>query len=71
MGLTVGNRHDVTQLMSMIDGIPPIRGVRGRPRQRPDKLYADQGYDYDCYRRQLRARGICQVRFALREWPSV
>lgn len=38
-----------------------IRRVRGRPRQRPGKLYADRGYDYDCYRRQLRARGIIPV----------
>ena len=25
---------------------PPIRGKRGRPRRRPDVLYADCGYDH-------------------------
>jgi hypothetical protein len=59
--LTGGNRHDVTQLMPLVDKIPPIRGTRGRPRQRPERLYADRGYDYDCYRRQLRAKGITPV----------
>lgn len=34
------------------------RGVRGRPRHRPGRLFADCGYDYDKYRRLLRARGI-------------
>ncbi|WP_442930792.1 IS5 family transposase [Micromonospora sp. NBC_00421] len=59
--LTGGNRHDVTQLMPLVDRVPRIRGIRGRPRQRPQWLYADRGYDYDCYRRQLRARGITPV----------
>lgn len=38
--------------------MPKIRGVRGRPRQKPKILYADRGYDYDTYRRELRRRGI-------------
>jgi transposase len=38
--------------------VPPVRGRRGRPRQRPTRLLADRGYDYDAYRRLLRARGI-------------
>ncbi|MFI0794739.1 IS5 family transposase [Micromonospora rubida] len=59
--LTGGNRHDVTQLMPLVDKLPKIRGIRGRPRQRPQRLYADRGYDYDCYRRQLRAKGITPV----------
>ncbi|MFB7115145.1 IS5 family transposase, partial [Streptomyces sp. NPDC056291] len=56
--LTSGNRHDVTQLMPLLDAIPRIRGIRGRPRHRPRRLFADRGYDYDKYRRLLRARGI-------------
>ncbi|MFJ3222732.1 transposase [Streptomyces sp. NPDC086783] len=35
-----------------------IRGLRGRPRHRPLRLFTDRGYDYDKYRRLLRARGI-------------
>ncbi|MFI5996136.1 IS5 family transposase, partial [Streptomyces sp. NPDC051362] len=58
VALTSGNRHDVTQLMPLLDAIPRIRGVRGRPRSRPRRLFADRGYDYDKYRRLLRARGI-------------
>lgn len=56
--LTGGNRHDVTQLLTLLDAIPPVRGKRGRPRRRPDSLYADRAYDYDTYRDQVRAKGI-------------
>ncbi len=30
------------------------RRPRGRPRQHPDVLYADRGYDHNVYRRQVR-----------------
>ncbi|MGP8296408.1 IS5 family transposase [Streptomyces inhibens] len=56
--LTGGNRNDVTQLMPLLAAVPPIRGKRGRPRKRPKEIYADRGYDHDCYRRQVRAKGI-------------
>ncbi len=55
---TPGNRNDVTQLMPLLDRIGPVGGRRGRPRHRPDVVYADRGFDHDKYRRQLRARGI-------------
>ncbi|MFJ4806851.1 IS5 family transposase [Streptomyces murinus] len=58
VSLTGGNRHDVTQLMPLLDAIPGIRGLVGRPRHRPRRMFADRGYDYDKYRRLLRARGI-------------
>lgn len=38
--------------------MPPVAGLPGRPRRRPDELIADRGYDYDKYRRLLRARGV-------------
>ncbi|WP_435279978.1 transposase [Streptomyces sp. 1222.5] len=38
-------------------GAYPASG-RGRPRHRPRRLFADRGYDYDKFRRLLRARGI-------------
>ncbi|MER5838789.1 IS5 family transposase [Streptomyces prasinus] len=56
--LTGGNRHDVTQLLPLVDTVPLIRGLRGRPRRWPRRLYADRGYDFDKYRRQLWKRGI-------------
>jgi len=61
VSLTGGNRNDVTQLMPLIQAIPPARGHRGRPRQRPDAVYADRGYDHDKYRRQVRKTGITPV----------
>ena len=44
-----------------MQAIPPVRGRRGRPRHRPDALYADRGYDHDKYRRQARTKGITLV----------
>jgi transposase len=56
--LTGGHRNDVTQLLPLVDGIGAIAGKRGRPRQRPDRLIADRGYDHDKYRRELRRSGV-------------
>ncbi|WTN15327.1 IS5 family transposase [Streptomyces canus] len=56
--LTGGNRNDVTQLLPLLDAVPPVRGRVGHPRRRPDSLFADRGYDHDVYRDQVRARGI-------------
>jgi hypothetical protein len=58
VSLTGGNRNDVTELEALIDAIPPVRGRRGRPRQRPDELYGDRAYDHDKYRKKVRAKGI-------------
>ena len=58
VSLTGGNRNDVTQLLPLLDKIPAVAGVVGRPRRRPDILFADRGYDHDKYRRLLRQRGI-------------
>ncbi|RNG33581.1 IS5 family transposase [Streptomyces botrytidirepellens] len=33
--LTGGNRNDVTQLMHLLDAMPPVRGRLGRPRRKP------------------------------------
>lgn len=60
IGLTSGNRNDVTQLTSLIEDLHrrPVAGKVGRPRQKPDRLLADRGYDHDKYRRLPRALGI-------------
>jgi transposase len=50
VSLTGGHRNDVTQVLPLIEAIPPVRGRRGRPRQRPNHLYADRSYDHDEYR---------------------
>ncbi|GGN04100.1 hypothetical protein GCM10011609_49140 [Lentzea pudingi] len=36
ISLTGGNRNDVTELIPLIDQIPPVRSKCGRPRFRPD-----------------------------------
>ena len=56
--MTGGNRNDVTQLVPLLERVPPVRGKAGRPRRKPDRLTADRGYDHDKYRRELRARNI-------------
>ncbi len=58
MILTGANRNDVTQLLPLLHAIPKIRGKCGRPRQRPDAVLADRGYDHDKYRRLVRALQI-------------
>jgi transposase len=61
ISLTGGQRNDVTQLLPLIDGVGPVRGKIGRPRQRAERLVADRGYDHDKYRRELRKRGVKPV----------
>jgi transposase len=56
--LTGANRNDITQLLPLVDGIMPVAGKVGRPRQRPDRIVADRGYDHDSYRCELWRRGV-------------
>jgi transposase len=56
--LTAANTPDVKQLLPLVDAVPPVAGHVGRPRQRPDELFADRGYDSDPHRNELRKRGI-------------
>ncbi|WHX22039.1 IS5 family transposase [Streptomyces malaysiensis subsp. malaysiensis] len=58
VSLTGAHRNDVTQLLPLVVGLPPVRGKRGRPRRKPRAVYADRGYDHDIYRRRLRERRI-------------
>ncbi len=59
--LTGANRHDVTQLLPLVEAIPPVRGKRGRPRRRPDQVHGDRGYDSESHRQTLRALGVIPV----------
>ena len=56
--MTSANTNDVTQLLPLVDAIPPVRGQPGRPRRRPQRVQGDRGYDSDAHRHALRARGI-------------
>jgi transposase len=64
--LTGANRHDVTQLLGLMDAIPPIAGKAGRPLQRPKSLYADRAYDSQPHRMMLSAYGT-EARIARRK----
>jgi len=56
--LTGANRHDVTQLIPLVAAIPPVAGKVGRPRQRPDQVQGDRGYDSEPHRQELRQKHI-------------
>jgi transposase len=56
--LTGANAHDVTQLQPWVAAIPAVRGRRGRPRQRPERVQGDRAYDSEPHRQWLRSLGI-------------
>ena len=56
--LSAANVHDSRMMIETVDAIAPVRGKRGRPRQRPAKLHADKAYDSRALREELRRRGI-------------
>lgn len=59
--LTGANTYDVTQLLPLIDSIPPVRGKKGRPRSRPDCVFGDRAYASEPHRKELRRRHIRPV----------
>lgn len=56
--LSGANTHDIMYLLPLVVDIPPVRGKPGRPRTRPDHLYADRAYDSEPARALLRWLGI-------------
>jgi len=56
--VTGANAHDVTQLLPLVEAIPPVRGKRGRPRKRPRRVQGDRAYDSEPHRQVLRKQGI-------------
>lgn len=56
--ITGANRNDVTQLLPLVDAVPPIAGKGGRPRRRPEAIYGDRAYDSRRHRDALRRRGM-------------
>ena len=59
--LTGANRHDVTQLLPLINAIPAIAGQVGRPRYRPDCVQGDRAYDSEPHRQAVREVGIYPI----------
>ena len=48
----------MTQLLPLIEAIPPVRGKAGAPLTKPRRVVADRGYDSDPHRMKLSGRGI-------------
>jgi transposase len=59
--LSGGNRNDILQLIPLLDAVPAVAGVAGRPRRRPERVLADRAYDHEHYLVELRERGITPV----------
>ena len=52
------NASDHTQILPMVLDFPRVGGTPGRPKELPDELYADRGYDSEDTRRLLAWLGI-------------
>jgi transposase len=59
--MLMASRGTSTQLMPLIQAVPPVQGRRGRPRRRPDTVFADRAYDHDKYRNQVQVVGITSI----------
>lgn len=54
--------HDVTQLLPLVDGIPPLRRKRKRRhRRRPKRVQGDRAYDSEAHRKAVRRRRMQPV----------
>jgi transposase len=56
--LTAANVHEVTQMIPLVDAVPPVGGQVGHPRSRPEELYGDRAFASQPKEQELRARGI-------------
>lgn len=56
--ITGANEPDVTQLVPLLQKIPPVGGKVGAPLRKPKRVMGDRGYDSDPQRRRLSAQGI-------------
>jgi transposase len=59
--LTGAQVHDTTQLLPLVDAIPPIKKDLGRPRKRPLRVQGDRAYGSAANVKGLRDRGIQAV----------
>ena len=55
--LTKANRHDVTQLLPLLDKVPRVKGQPGAPRCRPQHVQGDRAYDSEPHRKEVKKRG--------------
>jgi Transposase and inactivated derivatives len=52
------NASDHRQIIPLVLDFPKVGGKPGRPKERPDELYADRGYDSEATRWLLRWMGV-------------
>jgi transposase len=62
------NASDHTQIIPIVMDYPEVKGKPGRPKEMPDELYADRGYDSEATRWLLRWLGI-EPHIAKRKTP--
>jgi transposase len=55
---TGANVSDQVQILPIVLDFPKVKGKTGRPKELPDEVYADRGYDNDSTRLLLRWLGI-------------
>ena len=56
----------MTQLIPLVDAIPPVRGKPGAPLAKPKEVMGDRGYDSQAHRMKLSCRGIATAAIARR-----
>jgi transposase len=56
--VTAANRHDINELLPLVDAVPAVAGKAGHPQSRPRRLLGDRAYDSNPHRIELRKRGI-------------
>jgi transposase len=56
--LTAANRNDCSELVALVEAIPPVRGKRGRPKRRPAAVVGDRGYQWKAASSELRRKRI-------------
>ena len=55
---TAANRHEVTQLQTLVEAVPPVAGKPGHSKRKSDELFGDRDYDSQALREWLRVHGI-------------
>ena len=58
MRTTGANRHESTQLLALVDAVPPVAGKPGAPKRKPEAILGDRAFDSQPLREALWARGI-------------
>jgi transposase len=69
IGTAGANASDHRQILPAVLDFPRVKGTPGRPKERPDDLYADRGYDSEATRALLRWLGI-EPHIARRNTPN-